>query len=325
MKGKSFFGAWRQAFIRQDLTKSVPLYVLIALVISLALLKKETFSLYFMEIKLDNALPLFLLAIGQTFVLISGGMDLSVGGVMSLATCIMAVWDASPLVMIPALLVMGLAVGFVNGLLIDRFSLQPFIITLGTWTMLGGCAFLLLKLDGGTIHPAFQSFFTAKILGLPISLYIILLMLLLWKVFKNTRFGYAVFSLGSSERSAYYNGMNISSNKVATYMVSGLFAVIGGMAYSGQVGTGSPIVGNGNIMLSVAAAVIGGTSLSGGRGGVPGTLVGVLILKLMSDVLLFSGVTSYWTPLFQGCLLILCVAVGSLLSSIKEKRSLVNE
>ena len=307
---------------RIEWDKLIAYIVLLILIVIMGVLKPRTISLYYLGIKSDMVLPLVFMAIGQTLVLIIAGIDLSVGGIMSLSSCIMAtgvgnIWTNTIIV-----IVIGVAVGIINGVLIARFKLQPFIATLATWTTVGGCALWVLKTDGGSIPENFRNIFMLRIAGIPISLIIIVLLLVIWQIIKNTPFGYAVYATGSNQQAAYFNGIKVKRTKILVYTISGFLAAFSGIAYCAVTGTGSPTVGDSNIMMSVAAAVIGGTSLSGGRGGMAGTIVGVFILKIISDVLVFAGVTSYWTPLLQGILLIVSVAIGSISILIKQKRSL---
>jgi ribose transport system permease protein len=283
----------------------------------MGILKPGTISLYYLGIKSDAILPLVLMTAAQTMILISGGMDLSIGGIMSLASCIAATQMGDNLISIVSIsiviLFLGALAGSINGMLITKAKVQPFIITLASWTVWGGLALLILKTDGGSI-------FLARISGIPVSLVIVILIALLWLYFKNTVFGYAIFALGSNERAAFLNGINVDLAKIKLYSLSGLLASGAGLVYAAQIGTGSPIVGDGFILMSVAAAVIGGTSLAGGRGGIVGSIIGAAILKIISDILVFAGITSYWTPFFQGCLLILSVAIGSISMLLTSKR-----
>jgi ribose transport system permease protein len=298
----------------------LPYIVLFGVLVIMGILRPETISIYFLGIKSDLLLPLIFIACGQTLVLISGGLDLSVGGVMSVSCCLAAINLGGIFEISILILVIGSLAGFLNGLIISRFRVQPFMVTMASWTMLSGAALGILKTDGGTVSERFTNMLTTRILGVPVSLLIIVLIIIIWNLFQNTSFGYSIFAIGYNEKAAYYNGVNVGKTKIITYTISGFCAAMAGLLYAGFAGTGSPTIGNNNILISIAAAVIGGTSLAGGYGSIPGTIVGIFILKLISDILVFAGVTSYWAPLFQGSLLIISVAIGSISVLLKQKR-----
>lgn len=308
-------------FKRLDTGKLVAYVVFVLLYVVLCVLKPRCFSLYYINVKADSALALILLAIGQTIVLISKGMDLSVGGVMSVCSCIMATLSVRNLPMALLLcLLISAATGMLNAFLIaGPFKLQPFVATLGTWTILDGVALAILKTDGGEIAAQFSSFVSLSVGPFHISVLFILAIALVWALVRNASSVYAIYAVGSNENAAYCNGTNIMRTKMLTYIFSSVCACLAGVFYAGKMGTGSPTAGDANIMLSVAASVIGGTALSGGKGGVFGTIIGVLILRMIGDLLVFAGVSSYFTTLFQGVLMIASVALGSIGYVMKQK------
>lgn len=306
---------------RVDMSKAIAYIVFCLLIAVLSILKPRCFSLYYLNIKSDGTLALIFLSIGQTIVLISKGMDLSVGGVMSVCSCIIATQSESSLPL-ALLYCLGICVatGLINALLIaGPFKLQPFVATLGTWTVLEGVALAILKQDGGVINQALKDFLSIDVGPFHISVIIIVAIILLWSLLKNTSVVYDIYAVGSNENAAYCNGTNIMKTKIITYVSSSICAGLSGIVYAGMMGTGSPTAGSSNIMLSVAASVIGGTALSGGKGGIIGTVIGVFILKMISDLLVFAGVSSYYTTLFQGVLMIGSVALGSVGYILKQK------
>lgn len=311
----------RSRFKRMDTGKLVAYVVFVLLYVVLCVLKPRCFSLYYLNVKADSALALILLAIGQTMVLISKGMDLSVGGVMSVCSCIMATVSANSLTKALLLcLLVSVVTGALNAFLIaGPFKLQPFVATLGTWTILDGIALAILKTDGGTIAEQFSDFVSLSVGPVHISVVFIVVIALLWALLRNTAPVYAIYAVGSNENAAYCNGTSILRTKMLTYIFSSVCACLAGIFYAGKMGTGSPTAGDANIMLSVAASVIGGTALSGGKGGLFGTIIGVLILRMIGDLLVFAGVSSYFTTLFQGVLMIGSVALGSIGYVMKQK------
>lgn len=273
------------------------------------------------ELNLDTAaaMTLMLAATGQTIVLLRGGIDLSIGGMISLGTVIaatqfgdtagsVAFWSV-------AILALGLGVGALNGLMISALKLQPFLVTLATWSILNGIAMIILPTDGGSVPSWWVGFGYAQFLGLASPVWMLLFLLLFWTWFRATRLGIAIKATGSNEKSAFLSGVSITRINLATYGLSGLFAAGAALFLTTQIGAGSPTIGKDYILPSVAAAVIGGVSLFGGRGHLAGTLIGAFILTLIGNLVFVLKVSSYWQPVASGVILLLSV----LASSIAEK------
>ena len=210
------------------------------------------------------------------------------------------------------IVLLGLAGGAVNGVLIARLRLQPFIVTLATWSIWGGVALWVLPTEGGTIPGSFVSWVDAKRLGITSPVLILVALVLFWVWFKRTRLGVAIRATGSSENSAFLSGVPTGLSTLAAYALSGLFAALAGLFLTTQTASGSPTVGNDFILNSVAAVVIGGTSLFGGRGGLGGTIAGAFVLTVIGDVIFALNISSFWTPITTGTLLILAVLANSL-------------
>jgi ribose transport system permease protein len=270
------------------------------------------------ELNLDSVatLTLLLVATGQTLVILLGGIDLSVGGIVSVTTALaatrfgdggsdMAAWAL-------AIVALGAAAGAANGVLIARLKLQPFIVTLATWSIWSGIAFWILPTEGGTIPGSFSSWVSNSYLGLTAPVWIIVALIVLWLWFKRTRLAVGIKAIGSSENSAFLSGVPIGLTTVAAYALSGLFAALAGLFLVTQTASGSPTVGNDYILNSVAAVVIGGTSLFGGRGGLGGTIAGAFVLTMIANVIFAFHLESFWAPITYGVLLILAVLANSL-------------
>jgi ribose transport system permease protein len=217
----------------------------------------------------------------------------------------MALW-------ILAIVALGAAAGAGNGVLIARLKLQPFIVTLATWSIWSGVAFWILPTEGGTIPESFSSWVSNSYLGLTAPVWIIVALVVLWLWFKRTRLGVGIKAVGSSENSAFLSGVPIGLTTVAAYSLSGLFAALAGLFLTTQTASGSPTVGNDYILNSVAAVVIGGTSLFGGRGGLGGTIAGAFVLTMIANVIFAFHLESFWAPITYGVLLILAVLANSL-------------
>ena len=279
-------------------------------------LQKGVFTLD--EINLDTAaaMTLILAATGQTIVLIRGGIDLSIGGVVSLGTVIAATQftdDPANVVLWSAvILAIGFAVGALNGLLISVLKLQPFLVTLASWSILNGIAMLILPTDGGSVPGWWIGFSYNQLLGLASPVWMLIALIIFWYWFRATRLGITIQATGSNEKSAFLSGVSIARINIITYGLSGLFAAGAALYLTTQTGAGSPTIGKDYILPSVAAAVIGGVSLFGGRGNLLGTVIGALILTLIGNLVFVLRVSSYWQPVMSGVILLIAVLASSL-------------
>jgi ribose transport system permease protein len=273
------------------------------------------------ELNLDTAaaMTLMLAATGQTIVLVRGGIDLSIGGMISLSTVIAATRftdDPSTVALWTlVILVLGFGSGAVNGLLISVLKLQPFLVTLATWSILNGVAMLILPIDGGSVPGWWVGFGHAQLFGLASPVWMLIGLLLFWRWFRAARVGITIQATGSNEKSAFLSGVSITRVNVITYGLSGFFAAGAALFLTTQTGAGSPTIGKDYILPSVAAAVIGGVSLFGGRGHLAGTLIGAYVLTLIGNLVFVLHVSSYWQPVASGVILLLSV----LASSVAEK------
>ena len=304
----------------------IPYVVLITIIITIGFLQPNTVNLEWLGIKTDSILPLALATVGQTLVMLTGGIDLSIGGIICLTNSLEAIkMTNNPINIIMftiGMLLLGMVLGIINGLIIVKIRLQPFIATLITWSIYGGLALWALPTDRGNVPKSFINVLLARPGGIPVSLIIILGLMGWWLYLQRVPFGKHILALGSNEKSAYLSGVNVNRVKIMVYAMSGLFAACAGVYRTAQVASGSPTAGNGFILVTVAAVVIGGTSLAGGKGSVIGSIIGACILKFIGDLLVFSGVSSYWVALFQGLSLIIIIAIVSVSEIINNRRKI---
>lgn len=261
-------------------------------------------------------LPLALVALGQCVVVLASGIDLSVGGVMAVGSALGARWFGgngwSVLGLAIVVLAIGAACGGINGLLVERLKLQPFLVTLASWSILDGVALLILPTQGqGHVADFVGNLAFSAPLGIPFAVWGIVVVLLLWLWFRRTRAARNIYALGSDRNNAFVGGVSLTRTTVLAFAISGLSAAAASLAYTVQTGSGDPTSGDPFILTSVAAVVIGGTRLSGGRGGFGGTLIGAALLILIGNVVFAVGLPSEWTQFFQGALLIVAILVSS--------------
>ena len=294
----------------------VALIMLVAIVVARSRFQSGVFSLEELNLATASALTLMLAATGQTIVLIRGGIDLSIGGVISLGTVLaatrfgedpaqVAAWSA-------AILAIGFAIGALNGILITVLMLQPFLVTLAGWSILTGIALTILPTDGGSVPSWWTGFGYSIFLGLSGPVWVLMALILFWYWFRATRLGIVIQATGSSERSVVLSGVSILRANIATYGLSGLFAAAAALYLTTQTGTGSPLIGRDYILPSVAAAVVGGVSLFGGRGHPAGPLLGAFLPTLIGDLVFALRVSSYWQPVMAGLILLGAVLASSL-------------
>jgi ribose transport system permease protein len=284
----------------------------------------------------NKAVLLALVAMAQTLPVLTGGLDLSVGMVFVLANCVAsAVVVDTPMQTafgIVLVVLLGLACGAVNGAIVVYGRLQPIITTLATGAVYYGLALWLRPVPGGAVNYGLADTLTGKLrdaipgmtsdgpLGstigaTPVTLLVLLVVVLVvWVPYRRSVIGRAAFAIGSSEQAAYMSGVPIRRAKLLAYTLSGLLAAIGGLfltflTYSGEA---SAPIGGTYTLNSIAAVVIGGTSLFGGVGSAIGSIFGAFVLRTIGDLLFVFDMDPLWQPLFQGVILLVAVSLGSI-------------
>lgn len=298
--------------------KYLPLLVTITLFVVMAALGSVMYTGFFsaqvfLNLLIDNAF-LCIVAVGLTFVIVSGGIDLSVGAVLALTTMVSAAllerYQWSPALVIPLVLSIGLAFGALMGFLIERFRLQPFLVTLAGMFLARGLCYLI-SIDSISITNEFYA--TVSQTRVPVwvdaSLSIgalIALVMVAIGIFAGhyTQFGRTVYAIGGNEQSAILMGLPVRSTLVGVYAFSGFCSALGGVVFTFYMLSGYGLHAVGLELDAIAAVVIGGTLLSGGVGYVFGTLFGVLMLGIIQTLIMFDGtLSSWWTKIAIGALL----------------------
>jgi ribose transport system permease protein len=271
---------------------------------------KGGFSAFDLRSLSVNAMPLALIALGQFVIVLARGIDLSLGPVASVAGAVMALTLTDhPALGIALPILVGLSAGLLNGVLVALLRLPPIIVTLATMSIWQGIALIVLPDPGGSVPPAFQQALTggfsqplAGLAGLTLCI-----VALSWVL--GTRFGLHLRAIAGDESSARMSGIRTDAVKLAAYTLGGLLAALGGMYVATAASSGSPTMGDGYILGSIAAIVIGGVPLVGGRGTALGVVMGALIMTITGSLLYFADVSSFFQSVIDG--LILLVVVGS--------------
>ncbi len=253
-----------------------------------------------------------IIALGMTMVIITGGIDLSVGSAAALAGLFgtMAIKAGQP---IPVAILIGIGAGLLcglfNGLVITRFRINPFIVTLGTLEAYRGITLVISKgLPISEMPESFSFLGDGNLLGIPVSLWVLAVCALIMHfLLENTKLGRYAFAIGSNEAAAYYAGVPIKFHLASVYTIAGALAGLAGMVEASRLMTGQPTAGQGYELQAIAAVVIGGGSLQGGEGSVLGTLIGAFIIGLLSNGSDLLGVNPYWQQVIIGGVIIAAV------------------
>ncbi len=299
------------------LQRLLPFLTLVALCIALTIATPHFLTAINLASVVRQTAVINIMALGMTLVIISGGIDLSVGSILAVAGLFgtMAIKAGQP---IPIAILIGIAsgllCGLLNGLMITRLKIAPFIVTLGTLGAYRGLALVVSK--GLPVHdiPARFSFLgDGNLLGIPVSLWLLALCAVAMHfVLENTKLGRYAFAIGSNSSAAFYAGVPINRVLTAVYAIGGLLAGLAGMMEASRLMTGQPTAGAGYELEAIAAVVIGGGSLQGGEGSVVGTLIGAFIMGLLSNGSDLLGINPYWQQVTIGVVIIAAVGFDEL-------------
>jgi len=274
-----------------------------------------------------SALPLALAAVAQAMVVISGGIDLSVGSMMALTNVTAAVLmegqsEEYAIGVVILVLAMGLVLGAINGGLVVLTRVPDIVVTLAMSFVWAGAALLVLSTPGGSAASWLKSLGSGTLFSEWIPKPLVLLIVVVgvvWVPLRRSTLGISLYAVGSDRLAALRSGVDIDRTKFSSYALTGLFSAMGGLALSLSTGIGIPVPGP-YTLLSVAAVVLGGVSLAGGRGGVVGAIVGVFVLAIIRSDLTYLAVDPNYTTVIQGAIMIIVVMVGALVA-MRGKRA----
>lgn len=318
---------------------------LIVLIIVFSITVPNFFSVTNIIIMTKHVAQYALLAIGMTFVIVSGGIDLSVGSIVGLSAMIagglieeglvLSMFGVSiyfnVLIIIVITLVLGVLVGALNGFLISFFNVPAFIATLGTLYIARG--FALLRSGGETFsdllgkprlgNTGFEILGAGTILGIPIQIWILLVIgIIAAFISKKTPLGWHIYAIGGNERSAKVSGIRVNRVKMFVYMFSGFCCAIVGLIVASQLVASHPATGESWELTAIAASVLGGTSLSGGIGTIGGTIIGAFVIGILSDGLVMMGVSEFWQMVIKGIVIVAAVVVDQLQKRMEKQAAL---
>lgn len=253
-----------------------------------------------------------ILAIGMSFVILTGGIDLSVGSVLAITGAVVASFAKSGGNILPGIIVaiiIGAVIGLFNGLLVSKGKIQAFIVTLAGMTIFRGVTYVYTNgnpISGLGDNISFIG--NDSLFGIPIPIILIIIVLIIaWYALNQTRFGRYLYALGGNEDSARLSGINTGKIKTLVYVISGITAAIGGIIVTSRIGSASPNAGTGFELDAIAAVVLGGTSLAGGEGNVTGTIIGALIIGVLNNGLNLMSVNPFYQSIVKGAVILLAV------------------
>ncbi|MGZ7441326.1 ABC transporter permease [Paenibacillus sp. TH7-28] len=258
------------------------------------------------------------LALGMTLVMILGGIDLSVGAIVAVSGTLTVGFMVNNGIPMPVAILLGVVIGtllgFFNGVIITQFKLPAFIVTLATMNIAQGIAYIYSGGRSARItNDAYTQLGTGKLFGfLPLPvLYMVILIIIFIVLLNKTKFGTNIFAIGGNREAARLSGVRIKKVEIAVYTLAGLLSALAGIVLSARMYSGQPSVGQGYEMDAIAACVLGGVSMAGGRGRISGTIFGVMIIGVVSNGLNLMGVSSFWQLLVKGLIILIAVLIDA--------------
>ena len=295
--------------------------LLLAICIMMSIAKPDTFFTSSNMFNIFRQVSIVtIIAVGQTFVMISGGIDLSIGYNLALCGIVLSYFinlGINPYMAIMLGVLTGVLVGYCNGLIITKLKLPPFIVTLGMANITRGIIYVMTKGFSISVdHPFVIGIGNGNIASIPIlSIVMFVIVLLGAFVLDHTVFGTRVKAIGGNELAARLSGIKVHNNKIAVYTITGVLAALGGLIMVGRLYAGNPNAGANFEMDSIAATIVGGTSLAGGEGTVIGALLGAFLLGVIKNSLVLLNVNMYWQTVAVGSIIIIVCAIDKLTSS----------
>ena len=294
------------------------IYIFLAvLMVFVSVFNKDFFTLGNFKNLLRSSFPLLMAALGQTLIILTGGIDLSLGGIVALCNvvCVLAMnpgvsWGFAPALLAAA--VVGLACGAINGLLVTKGRLAPIIVTIATTAVFDGLALLLMPNPGGAVHKGFAKFLTRGLSGAAPFLLFILILCLVRSLANSTPYGKALRAIGGNENAAYSTGIRVDRIKFRAYCFAGILCAMAGIFLSAQMNSADATIGKNYAMNAITATVVGGTAMTGAVGDPLGTIAGVFIISIINNMLNLFGVSSFYQFICQGLILIAALSLSAL-------------
>jgi ribose transport system permease protein len=318
--------SWRALTVRYPALFSIVLLA-IALLVNF-ILQPNMFARETLNSNMRVFLPLILLSVGQAFVILGGGIDISVGGIVSIVNTILATrvgLNGSVEAMwlyIFISLAAGVLAGAINGFFVSVLRLQPIITTYATSFLYAGFALFILPNPGGGIPAQIAEIYrTSTPFGLPLAFYVIAVLLLIWWYIRSSQFGTFLYAVGGKADAAYETAVPVSWVQFSTYVISGFMSALAGIAITMLSGSGNAEIGAPMTLTSITAVVIGGTALSGGVGGVPGSIFGAITLGIIQNIISFAHINTWWETLVKATIIVAALAAPGVINLFGRRKS----
>ena len=307
------------------------LFALVLLILAIVInfvLQPNMFARETLNSNMRVFLPIILMAIGQAIVILGGGIDISVGGIVAIVNTVLATrvgLEGTPEHMwkyIFISLLIGLLAGAINGFFIAYLRLQPIITTYATSFLYTGLALFILPNPGGGIPASVAALYRDTTpLNIPLAFYVIAIFLLIWLYLSSTRYGRFLFAVGGKAEAAYETAVPVNWVQFSTYVISGLMAAFSGIAITMLSGSGNGEIGGPMTLNSITAVVIGGNAMSGGVGGVAGPVMGAITLGVIQNIISFANINTWWETLVKATIIVAALAAPGAINLLRRRRS----
>jgi ribose transport system permease protein len=325
----------RKIFMRRNWDAVLAYVILLVLLVPFALSQNDFFTRYGPQSIFNQVVTLAIAALAQTLVILTAGIDISLGALIALCNSIAGQY-MEPMTRLTGSVPMGVVLtclvvlcaggicGLFNGLIIVYGRLQPIVVTLATASIFTGIALYIRPIPGGNVPEGFCDLLTGTVLTyVPVSaIVIVAAIVLFWVPLRKSRLGQAIFAVGGNESAAFFIGINVNRTKILVYFMAGCVAATAAILLTAQTASGDPLGGSLFSLNSIAAVVLGGTAFSGGKGGYIGSVAGAFIFSLILGLLIFWNVPSFYQNAVQGLVLLAALAIGVLRHTRNASRAL---
>jgi ribose transport system permease protein len=305
------------------------LFALVLLILAIAInliVQPNMFARDTLNSNMRVFLPIILMAVGQAIVILGGGIDISVGGIVSIVNTVLATQvglEGSPADMwryVFISLLIGFLAGAINGFFIAFLRLQPIITTYATSFLYAGLALYVLPNPGGGIPGEIAALYRSSTpMNLPLAFYVIAILLLIWFYLRSTRYGNFLYAVGGKADAAYETAVPVTWVQFSTYIISGLMAALSGIAITMLSGSGNADIGGPMTLNSITAVVIGGNALSGGVGGVAGPVMGAITLGVIQNIISFADIDTWWETFVRAVIIVVALAAPGIVSLFRRR------